>query len=220
VDAFAYRSINPTVRLVAATGKEDTTTIGVRWRAAAAGFDGSVGGMWQTGSLGGRPVRAYALHADLGWQASGPWSPHLGLRGDLLSGGDDHDRTIRTFNALYPNVSYSTEAAIEAPANLVEIGTVLRASPAPAVTLQYTLEGLWRVSVRDAFYGAPLAPLVRPDGSRDSFSGVEQQLSLALRVNRVVTFNAALVRFDVGDFIRTGGGRDETFELTSIKVRL
>jgi hypothetical protein len=209
------------VSLYGASGEERTDTFGLRLRGSHGPLDGSVGGIGQTGDATGRKVRAFALHGDLGWRfASLPWAPHVTLRGDVLSGGDPKAAHIATFNALYPNVAYSTEATIEAPANLIQSGLVVTADPLRAVTLQYTLEGLWRYSTRDAFYAAPLFPLVRPTASNDSYSGVEQQLEASWRLNAFVTLKTAYVHFFAGDFIRQGGGHDEDFGMTSISLRL
>jgi hypothetical protein len=220
-DAFYYHNVNPEVSLYDAAGRERTETFGVRVRGDVGNVDGSVGGIGQTGAADGREVRAFALHADVGvGLPQAPWSPHIGVRSDILSGGDPKTEHIATFNALYPNVAYSTEATIEAPANLVQIGVVTAARPAPNVTLQSIVEGLWRYSTKDAFYAAPLFPLVRPDGSHGSYSGVESQLEATWRLNRAVTVKAALVHFFAGDFIRRGGGSDETFGMTSVALSL
>ena len=222
VDAFWYRNHNPSVALLGASGAERTETFGARLRERAGAFDGSVGVIGQTGTAaGGRDVRAFSLHGDAGWSFAGtPGSPHLTLRADVLSGGPATARRVSTFNALYPNVAYSTEATIEAPANLVQVGAVLRASPTAKLSVQYTLEGLWRYSVRDAFYVPPLMPLIVPDGSGDRFTGVEQQLSGSWRANQFVTLGAALVHFAAGDFVKRGGGHDETFAMLSAALRL
>lgn len=222
LDAFWYQNRNPSVALLGAVGAERTDTFGARLRARAGAFDGSVGLIGQTGTAaGGRDVRAFSGHADIGWSfAETPWSPHLTLRTDILSGGAPTANRVFTFNALYPNVAYSTEATIEAPANLVQVGAVLRGSPTTTLSLQYTLEGLWRYSARDAFYAAPLIALVRPDGGEDRFSGIEQQLSGSWRASPFVTFGAALVHFTAGDFVKRGGGQDETFAMISAALRL
>lgn len=219
-DAFYYHSVMPTVRLLAASGREATDTLGARARGMVGPFDFSLGAIGQGGDLAGHRVRAFALHADAGLTFSGPWKPHLLARADVISGGGARDGTVATFNALYPNVAYSTEATIEAPANLVEVGLVAKASPSRTVTLQYTLEGLWRYSSRDAFYAAPLMPLVRPDASGDRFTGVEQQLGATFRPSRFLTVTAALVHFGAGDFIRRAGGRAENFGMLSLAIRL
>ena len=220
VDAFYYHDLMPEAALFGAAGRELTDTAGLRVRGHRAAFDGSVGAIGQGGTASGREVRAFALHGDVGVQMKWPWAPHVSFRADVLSGGDPKAARVATFNALYPNVAYSTEATIEAPANLIQPGIVLSATPLRSVSLQYTLEGLWRYSTRDAFYAAPLAPLVRPDGSHDAYSGLEQQLRGVWRLNAHLTLTGALVHFSAGDFIRRGGGRDETFGMTSLALRL
>jgi hypothetical protein len=220
LDAFYYRNINPNVSLLPTSGREASNTFGARLRGAEGRLDASGGLIGQTGELGNRPVRAFSAHVDAGWSFPAPGTPHLLLRADVLSGGDPRKNTVETFNGLYPNVAYSTEATIEAPANLIQAGLVARVDPLPTLRLQYTLEGLWRYSTKDAFYAAPLIPLVRPDGTNDRYSGMEQQVSMAWRLNPIVTLNAAYVHFGVGEFIRRGGGHDENFGMTSISFRL
>jgi hypothetical protein len=221
-DAFYFHNRNPSVSLYEAAGLEDTDTLGLRVRASIPPFDGSIGAIGQTGSADARPVRAFALHTDFGWTASaGDLTSRLGLRADVLSGGDPKAAHVATFNALYPNVAYSTEATIEAPANLVQVGLIASVRPKHNFTLQYTVEGLWRYSVRDAFYAAPLFPLVRPDPANNSrFAGVEQQLRAVFSLSPIVTLTAAFVRFSAGRFVSQGGGGDESFGMTEIAFRL
>ncbi len=166
----------PNVRFYPQSGKEQTHTLGLRLLASQGALDGSIGGIGQVGTLAQRAVVAWGAHADAGWTSKLPWTPRFGLRTDILSGGGGASGTVHTFNALYPNYAYSTEATIEAPANLVQVGATLGLHPLEAVTLNYTLEGLWRYSVRDAFYAAPTVALVPPDGTSRRFTGIEQQV--------------------------------------------
>ena len=221
LDAFYYRNVTANLVVAGFAGHQRTDTIGVRVRGMTASLDGSVGVMLQGGDAGGREVRAFALHADGGATLGRlPTSPHIGIRIDVLSGGDPRGRRLTTFNALYPNVSYSTEATIEAPANLIQAGTVASIRPASALTVQYTLEGLWRYSSRDAFYAAPLFPLIAPGPDRDRYSGLEQQLRAVWRPGKVLTLTAAIVRFTVGDALRRSGAHDESFAMTSLALRI
>ncbi|PLC40607.1 hypothetical protein C0Q88_22700 [Ralstonia pickettii] len=220
VDAFYYHNVNPQVNFLAATEEETTDTLGARVRGVSGRMDFSLGGTSQHGRFGDRRVRAFSAHADAGLTLPAPWAPHIQLRGDILSGGDSAGGTVKTFNALYPNVAYSTEATIEAPANLVEAGIVVKAHPKETLTLQYTVESLWRYSTKDAFYTAPLFPMIKPDGIGGRFSGIEQQATISYRFNNFMTINFALVHFGVGTFIRRAGGVDENFGMISIGLRI
>ncbi len=216
--AFYYGNTMPDVAFYPRSGKERTHTAGLRLLASSGGFDGSIGGIGQVGTLASQNVVAWAAHADAGWTFKAPWRPRLGLRTDILSGGTGGG-TVHTFNALYPNYAYSTEATIEAPANLVQVGATLGLHPVDAVTVNYTLEGLWRYSVHDAFYAAPTFALVRPDGTPRRFSGVEQQVEATWQINRFLNLTAAYVHFDPGAFLRSAHAQSQNFGMTEISVR-
>ncbi len=219
ITAFYYGDTMPDVAFYPRPGKERTHTVGLRLLASQGGLDGSIGGIGQAGALASRDVLAWAAHADAGWTLEAPWTPRLGLRTDILSGGGGGG-TVHTFNALYPNYAYSTEATIEAPANLVQAGATIGLHPIEAVSIDYTLEGLWRYSLRDAFYAAPTFALAPPDGTSRRFTGVEQQVEATWRINRFLDLTAAYVHFEPGAFLRAAHARSQDFGMTEISVHL
>jgi hypothetical protein len=219
ITAFYYSNTMPEVRFYPRPGKEQTHTAGLRLLASIGGFDGSIGGIGQAGTFATQNVLAWAVHADAGWTFDVPWKPRLGLRSDILSGGGGNG-TVHTFNALYPNYAYSTEATIEAPANLLQGGATLGLHPIDSVAVNYTLEGLWRYSVHDAFYAAPTFALVPPDGTSRRFTGIEQQLEAAWRINKFLDATAAYVHFEPGAFLRTAHAQSQDFGMTELSVHL
>ena len=221
IDSFVFGNTMPAVSLYPTTEAERTATAGTRWRLSSGGFDGAVGAIGQTGSYGGRDVLAYAAHANAGYTFRDlPAAPGFTLRADVLSGSDDPGHgTVHTFNALYPNVAYSTEATIEAPANLIEPALLLFTQPLPSLRVQYIVEGLWRDSTADAFYAAPLIPLIRGNSSNARFIGLEQQLSATWQLSEHIAITSAYVHFLAGDFVIHGGGRDEDFGMTEVSFR-
>ena len=218
-NAFYYGSDMPAVNFYPRTGAEQTQTFGLRGRVASGGFDSSAGVIGQSGSFAGLPVRAWSAHADAAWTFAAPWSPRVGLRADVLSGGDNSRGVIHTFNALYPNYAFSTEAAIEAPANLIQPALTLRATPAQTLEIEYKFEGLWRYSAKDAFYAAPLFPLAVPARGGQRFSGTEQQLRATWTINKFATLTAAYVHFEASAFLRAAHGASEDFGMTELAVR-
>jgi hypothetical protein len=218
ITAFYYGNTMPHVAFYPLAGKEQTHSFGLRLLASQGGFDGSIGSIGQIGNLAAKSVQAFAAHADAGWTFQAPWTPRLGLRSDILSGGSGGG-TVHTFNALYPNYAYSTEATIEAPANLVQVGATLGLHPCGPVTVNYTLEGLWRYSVHDAFYAAPTFALVPPDDTR-RFTGVEQQLEATWRINKFLDLTAAYVHFEAGAFLRSAHATSQDFGMTEFSVHL
>ena len=217
--AFYYGNTMPNVAFYPQPGKERTHTIGLRLLASEGVLDGSIGGIGQVGTLASKKIVAWAAHADAGWTLKAPWTPRLGVRTDVLSGGSSSG-TVHTFNALYPNYAYSTEATIEAPANLIQVGATLGLHPLRSVTVNYTLEGLWRYSVHDAFYAAPTFALVLPNGSSRRFSGVEQQVEATWQINKFLDLTAAYVHFEPGAFLRSAHARPQDFGMIEVSVHL
>jgi hypothetical protein len=219
ITAFYYGNTMPDVAFYPRSGKEQTHSVGLRLLASAGSLDGSIGGIGQVGTLASRNVLAWAAHVDAGWTIKAPWTARLGLRSDILSGGGEGG-TVHTFNALYPNYAYSTEATIEAPANLLQVGTTLGLHPLDSVTVNYTLEAVWRYSIHDAFYAAPTFALVLPSGSSRRFSGVEQQVEATWRINTFLDLTAAYVHFEPSAFLRSAHARSQEFGMTAFSVHL
>ena len=219
ITAFYYGNTMPRVAFYPQPGRERTHTLGLRLLATQGGFDGSIGAIGQLGDLASKSVQAFAVHGDVGWTFHAPWAPRLGLRSDILSGGSGAG-IVHTFNALYPNYAYSTEATIEAPANLVQVGATLGLHPLDSLSVNYTLEGLWRYSVHDAFYAAPTFALVPPDGTSRHFSGVEQQIEATWRINKFLDLSAAYVHFEPAAFLRSAHAQSQDFGMTEFSVHL
>jgi hypothetical protein len=224
VDAYYFNNINHAVAFYAGTpapGSEHTQTTGGRFYGHLGGFDSTSEAALQTGSFNTRAVHAFAIHNELGWTFGDlPGTPRFGLKADVLSGSRDPlTGAVHTFNALYPNYSYGTEAVLEAPSNLIEAGTDLHVYPNPAVDFQYTGAGLWRYSTRDAFYAAPLFPLIPGGAGNQRYVGMEHQLAGNWRVNRFVTMRATLVHYSAGQFVIDARGRDTNFGMLYVATR-
>lgn len=219
-DTFYYHTLQPRVVLAAGAAREQLDTLGGRVRAAfLQGGDATLGLYGQQGRFGSKPATAFAVQAGGGWTFDEMARTRIFGRVDVLSGGDPKSGRIHTFNALYPNFSYSTEAAIEAPSNLIEGALGAAAHPNEDVTVQYVCEGLWRYSAKDAFYASPGIPLNNPGPTRSRYVGVEQQLSIAVNASHNVTLAAALVNLSPSAAERSVSARSEQFGMLSFLAR-
>jgi hypothetical protein len=224
LDVYYFNNINHSVSLYAGPhgpGSEHTSTSGGRFYGHIGGFDSTTEVALQRGSFDTRDVRAFAIHNELGWTFEHvSWTPRLGFKGDVLSGSrDPFTGTVHTFNALYPNYSYGTEAVLEAPSNLMEAGLDAHVYPSHAVDLQYTGAGMWRYSTRDAFYAAPLFPLIAGNAEHQRYVGVEHQLAGNWRINAYFTVRATLVHYAAGPFVIDAKGRDTNFAMMYLASR-
>ena len=136
---------------------------------------------------------------DFGWPLEGmPWSPRLGLKADLASGDrDPDDDRLETFNALYPNPSYFSEAALIAPANLIDVQPHLSLAPRPSVELRLGWDILWKHRTDDAVYSTPV-PLTPVDGSagHGRFVGHQLQVAIAWTATPHLRVEASAVHFE------------------------
>lgn len=204
-------------------GLEQRHTVGTRVAGAAGGWDWDWEAAFQFGTFEGARIRAWTVATDTGHTfAALPWRPRLGLKADIASGdGNPRDRTLGTFNALFPKVPYFTEAGLVAPANLIDVYPSLRAQPTRTVTVELGWDVLWRHRTADAFYlPAPFAPLRGTAGRGGAFAGHQVQLSARWSVTPHVELRGWYVRFIAGDTLRTAGGRDVDFVATSVVFRL
>ena len=221
VDVYAFGFENSSYTLSDGTGADHRATLGVRGYGTVGQFDGVLETIGQTGSFDNRTVLAYALHSELGFTENDVWSaPRLGLRFDDISGNRNRGSgTEGSFNPISPNLSYSTEAAIESACNLRQAGLTLGITPIPSVNVSYEYEGLWRDSTADAFYVAPQIPLFQPHGANQRFSGTEQQIFGSWRINPFFQLKGAVVHFEPGAFITSSGGHAINYAMVAGSLR-
>jgi hypothetical protein len=111
--------------------------VGVRLFEHRGDWDGDFEATVQAGRCRNGSVREWTLAADTGYSLRAmPWWPRLGLKVDVASGDTNpRDRTLSTFDALYLQLPYFTEAGLVAPANLINVSPSIRLQPGPSVTL-------------------------------------------------------------------------------------
>jgi hypothetical protein len=209
-DFYYFGSINDDITFTATQGRERRNTFGTRWYGTSGGFDGDIELILQNGDIASKDIRAFAMATDSGWTWRDlKWKPRFGLRTDVISGDrNPADGTLGTFNALYPSGSYFSEASIVAQTNLLDFSASLAIKPSPKVTLTWSVNPLWRYSTKDALYTLPLAPLIAGNSSGARYIGTQNQLLGIWQYNEFISFKAALVRFEAGEFVTKGGGRD------------
>lgn len=209
-DMYYFDSRMDDLRYDSVSGDEHRRTAGWRVYGKRAAWDSDIEFIAQAGDIAHRDIRAFALATDNGWTFdNGWWRPRFGLRTDIISGDRDAgDDVLGTFNALYPNGSYFSEATMLAQANLLDFSLSLTLKPRRDLTLSWAVNPLWRYSTDDALYALPLSPLIAGNRSAARYIGVQNQLLANWQVNDFVAVRAAVVIFNAGDFVQQGGGHD------------
>lgn len=202
LDLYGLDSTRDDARFAAGRGEEDRRSWGARLHGRWGRLAFNTEAVWQSGRWRGERIRAWTLANDFGWRLQDwHWQPCIGLKADLASGdADPGDGRLETFNALYPNPSYFSDAALVAPANLIDVQPNLRLSFSPELSAHLGWNLLWKHRDADAVYTTPI-PLTPVEGSagRGGFVGHQLQLSGAWAAAQPLRIEASYVHFVPGD---------------------
>ncbi len=129
-------------------GPERRDVWDMRFAGKKVAIDWDMEAMFQHGHVGPMKARGWAVAGRLGYTlAETSWKPRLGLQFDAASGDDDpEDRTLGTFNLLFPNGAYLNLAGYSAYANFIHVKPSLTVAPGGGVTLMTALAAEWRAT--------------------------------------------------------------------------
>lgn len=225
LDLYYLGYSRPRGRFDRATAAEERHSLGMRLfgrrKAGDWVWDWDWEGVWQGGTFGEQRIRAWTLATITAVsRPEAALSPRFGLSVNIASGDRRNgDGTLGTFNPLFPRAPYFTEAAINAPANLMNIDPFVELRPARGLTLRLSHDSLWRASRDDAFYTMPTVPLIAGDRSRARRIGSQTELRAQWQANRHLGFAGSLVHFEAGPFVRESGGRSQQYLMLSSTAR-
>jgi hypothetical protein len=200
-------------RFPSLSGNERRNVLDVRYAGSNSGFDWDVEAMGQEGRMAEEQIRAWAFGSRAGYRfADQTWSPRLGLQFDAASGDrDPHDRTLGTFNPLFPNGYYVTLAGYTGYTNFVHIKPSLTLKPTPSLMWMIAAAAQWRETTGDAIYAQPDVPVAGTAGRGGSFTGSYFQTRIDWQVTSHVALALEAVRFDVSRAVSSVGGHDGNY---------
>jgi hypothetical protein len=202
-------------------GDEVRHTLGIRMNGARGAWTYDYEGLFQFGTFKDQDILAGALlTANYYTFQTVPWQPRVGLRANFGSGDrDPRDGMLGTFDSLFPNPSYLSEAAIYYPRNLYELHPVMEIMPYKTVKLSMGVPFLWRFSRDDAVYAVPGVSLVSSDDSRGWFTGYLFDLMVQWQPSPHLLLQLSYVHAGAGNAIRDAGGTDLDFLMMSVETR-
>src|SRR5207245_481706 len=110
--------------------------------------------VYQWGDFGRGAIQAWTAASETGYTLQAVrFHPRLGLKADIASG--DHnprDRTLQTFNALFPKGAYFGEIALIGPANFFDLHPLIDFHLTKSVTLTTDWDFFWRQNTHDGIY--------------------------------------------------------------------
>jgi hypothetical protein len=205
-----------------AVGTDQRRTYVVRVARATAALDLALQAAYQQGDLDGKRVRARGLAGDVGFHPIGrAWQPRFGVSFGYASGdpksGDD---SLGTFDVLYPNLGYFTDAPVFYPGNTADIQPNISAHPTAALTLQTGCDFIRRIEKSDAIYEPPGIPLVAGDGTGSHTAATLCFGKVLWRPIPNVELTAAYVYAQPRSVLRDAGGISTDYWLMQLALRL
>ena len=221
VSAFAYDTKQSAWRLADRSVAARTRTAGGILTLRPAPFELSVGGALQYGKAGSREIRSWYAEAEIGRTLlPSNDSPYIAVRASAFSGGSPAAAVVHTFDPLFPNFAYSSEAALQSPSNLVRAALIGEIGSKQRTLLEYRGEGLWRYSQRDAYYLPAGSMPIAGDDRSGRWVGLQQQLKLSYPLGDVVRLVAAYVNLQAGSFLQRAGHGDAHYLLLQLELGL
>ena len=214
-DAYYFGIGRPDAIYQAGVSNEERHSLGARVNGSSGPFSYEYEGIYQFGRFGGLDISAWGVRTEHYWALPYlPFSPRIGLIANATSGdGDPSDGTLGTFDALFPNPAYTTDAAIFRPRNFYELHPVVSLDVSQNFNLLFEWNFLWRVETDDAVYAVPGFPLVPGPASDERYIGNVFDVIATWRLSSHMTLQASYVHAMLGDVIKDAGGEDIDFAL-------
>jgi hypothetical protein len=200
---------------------DDRRTAGLRVSGTNPGWDYAAEASYQYGSFGTDDIAAHGAAGDIGWHPAMPGHPRIAAAFGYASGDSNpHDHTLGTFDVLYPNLGYFTDAPVFYPGNNADVQPNITVEVLRAVHLRAGSDVIYRISKRDAVYTAPGVPLIRGDGAGSSYVTALSYLRADWTPAPGVSLTLSYVHGDAGSLIRSSGGHPFDYLAFWLDLRL
>jgi Alginate export len=194
-------------------GAQMRHSFGVRLFGNPTPFDYDIELVAQTGNFSGQAIWAWTAASDLGVTFEALlFKPRLGLRLNVASGDSNRgDGVLGTFDPLYPNLSYFSEAGFVSPSNFFDIHPSVQLALTPDVSLETDWDFLWRQTTGDGLYIPPGVPLIAGGTSTDPYIGNQISVAAEWRIERHTALTVNYTHFAAGETILKAGGRSADY---------
>jgi hypothetical protein len=196
-------------------------TAGVRVFGGSREWDYSVQAARQYGWFGAAVIRASGFAGDVGWHPQLPGAPRIAA--SFGYAGGDHrpgDRRLGTFDVLYPNLGFFSDAPVYFPGNTADVQPNVTFAVMPALSLRVGSDLIFRVSRRDAVYGPPGIPVLPGNGTGPSYVTTLSYLRTDWTVARGISVALSFVHGDAGTLIHSAGGHAFNYGGFTLDLRI
>ena len=190
------------------TASDRRRTIGARLSATTVQWDYAVQASRQYGSFGSNGIRAFGFAGDFGWHPQVRFTPRMGVSFGYASADRRRDDHLDTFDVIYPNLGYFTDAPVYYPGNTADIQPNVSIDASRSLRLRAGSDAVFRISKNDAVYGVPGVPLLPGNGTGPSFVAALSFLRAEWTASAHIGVTLSFVHGSTSTLIRHAGGRD------------
>ena len=183
-------------------------TIGARISATPSQWDYAAQASYQYGSFGADSIGAYGFAGDIGWHPQIRFMPRIGLSFGYASADRRRAAHLGTFDVIYPNLGYFTDAPVYYPGNTADVQPNAAITVTPSLRLRAGCDVVTRISKNDAVYGPPGVPLIAGTGAGPSFVAALSYARAEWTPDAHLAATLSFVHGSTGALIRNAGGTD------------
>ncbi len=196
-------------------------TAGVRYFGGDSEWDYAFQAAYQYGDFGpAARIEASGVAGDIGWHPRVWGRPRVAMSFGVASGdGRPDDKTLGTFDVLYPNLGYFTDAPSYYPGNTADTQPNVTLNVSPHVSIRGGSDFVFRVSKRDAVYAPPGIPLIRGDGTGPAFVAALTYLRADWMLTPHVLVSVSGVHASTGSLVVRSGGRDFNYGEVTLDLK-
>jgi hypothetical protein len=202
------------------TDEELRHMIGTRLALTRGPYDLDAQAGLQFGRFGDGEIVAWHLAADAGYAIDdSKQQPQFSLRLEIASGDDTNgDGDLGTYDPLYPNGTYVTDAALLLPGNSIDVQPAISFTPLKGLRLTGGVDLFWRLDKDDGVYQPAGVPLVPPGGA-GKFVSAQPFMRAVWRPTPNLEVVGAVSYATAGEVIASAGGQGLSYGFLQVALR-
>jgi len=222
IDLYYLGLYKKTATFDSLSGREIRHSVGTRIWKSGERWKTDFEAVYQFGKVATNSINAYTISSNSSYTFTNlRLKPEIGLKTELISGNKSYsDKSIETFNPLFPKGAYFGLAALIGPANLIDLHPSVSLTLAEGLIYTFDYDGFWRYSTRDGIYTPSVMLIYSGAESNDRQIGHQFSTNIDWDPSKYVSLRLEVTWFKSGTFLReTGAGKDIVFTGVTSQIK-
>jgi hypothetical protein len=207
VDLYYLGLDRKQARFEQGAGREQRHSLGGRLWGHRGAWDEDLEATYQWGTFSGGDIRAWAVASEAGYSIpSFRLKPRIAVETNVQTGDRNPlDRSLQTFNPLFPRGLYHQLVDLNGHVNSVELNPTIVLHPSARLTLTTDCDFFWRESAGDGLYNVGGFFFRSGKGSKARYIGSQPSLIGDWRIQRHIAAVFIYTHFNPGPFLKQTG---------------